>query len=119
MSLEDLKRKAKDLGIKGASKRGKFTKRNKGELEEVIFKAEASGCRVLNSVKDLDIPSLENVTCEDLCNAKDEFDRVGFTKPVVDNTKAVGVFNAGMAFAGFGLLVILGASSWYFFPKKP
>lgn len=112
LNLEELKKKAKDLGFKGVSKRGKYTKQNKGELEELISKAESSGCRILSSVKDLDIPGLKDVTCENLCDERDKFEKFG---PADSNLKT---HNVGMAFVGMGFLVILGASSWYFFPKR-
>lgn len=114
MSLEDLKKKAKELGIVGVSKRGRFTKHNKAELEETILKAETSGCRILTSVKDLDVPCLKNVSCEDLCETREKFEKTGLG----ETTGSEGVFNAGMAFVGFGFLVVLGAGSWYFFPSK-
>ena len=120
MSLGNLKKKATDLGIKGVMKRGKFTKHNKDELCEIIGKAEASGCRVLNSVKDLDIPSIENVTCEKLIEVKDNFEKDGFhTQDLeVGNKEKVPSFNGGMALVGIGFLAFMGFSSWYFFPAK-
>lgn len=118
MNLESLKKKATDLGIKGVMKRGKFTKQNKNELQEIIGKAEASGCRVLSSVKDLDIPYLENVTCENLIEIKDDIDEKGFhTATNLENKKVVS-FDGGLVLVGVGFLTILGFSSWYFFPVK-
>ena len=121
MTLELLKKKATDLGIKGILKRGKYTKQNKNELQELIVKAEASGCRILKSVKDLDLPSLENVTCENLVDIRNDFEKKGFHDPSLNPEPKPnnGVnFNGGIVLAGMGLLTILGFGSWYFFPRK-